>query len=192
MQWMQLAIVPKKLHLGGMRKVLVCFGAMAGILVGVSLAGSGEPPGRTALAEAPACKLVESHELENYIGVPMFVKASSGTDTSTAFCSWGGGTEGVTVEVMLFPAESHGIAEGDERARFDLMIEAQKHKFQPGEFVPVPELADDAWALDLSDNPAQYIVVYLFKGGDNATITTREIGLEATVEIARQVAERMP
>lgn len=89
------------------------------------------------------------------------------------------------------PGSSHGIPKGAERTYFDQMVEAEKRKYQVGEFVPVPELADDAWALDLADNPTQYYVVYLFKGEDNVTVVSNGIGLEATVAIARQVAAQM-
>jgi hypothetical protein len=187
---MQLAIAYEKLHFEEMRKISICCW-LAGTLLSSAYAADGaKPPLSTVAVEAPACALLQTHEIESYVGVPATVKESNGTDASAGLCSWAGST-GATVDVMFFPGSSHGVPEGAERAYFDQMIEAQKQKFQPGEFVAVPELADDAWALDLSDNPTQYFAVYLFKGTDNVTIATNGIGLEATVNIARQVAARM-
>ena len=175
-----------------MRKVFIysCLGS-ALLTIAPAAEGAGPPPS-AIVSDAPACKLLQAHELETYIGMPAIVRESSGTDASAGLCSWAGSTKGATVDVMLFPAASAEVPEDAERTHFDRMIETQKQKYQLGEFVAVPELADDAWVLDLTDNPTQYFVVYLFKGKDSATVATKEIGLEATVAIARKVAERMP
>ena len=141
--------------------------------------------------ESPACKLVTQHQIETYTGTPAALKESRGSEDEASVCSWVGSNEDAAVSVMLFPGSSHGIPKGAERSYFDQMIEGEKRKYEAGEFVAVPELADDAWALDLADNPTQYFAVYLIKGEDNVTIVSNGIGLEATVAIAREAASQM-
>jgi len=156
-----------------------------------SQAADRDSTAKKAALESPACKLVQQHEIEAYIGTPAAIRESRGSENEASICSWAGGNENAAVSVMLFPGSSHGVPKGSERAYFDQMIEGEKVKYQAGEFVAVPELADDAWAVDLADNPTQYFAVYLFKGESNATVVSNGIGLEATVAIAREIAAEM-
>lgn len=142
-------------------------------------------------SSVPACKLLETYELESYLEAPVAVSASSGAENEVGLCTWAGRGSDASVSVLFFPGVTHGLPQGMERTQFDKMMEGEKSKHEPGEFVAVPELADDAWVIDLADNPTQHFSVYLIKGTDNATITTNGVGLEATVEIARYVASRM-
>jgi len=142
------------------------------------------------VGDSPACKLITQHEIEAYAATPLSIRESRGAENEASLCAWGG-NEDVAISVMLFPGSSHGVPVGAERTYFDQMIEGEKVKYQAGEFVPVPELADDAWAVDLTDNPTQHFAVYLFKGEDNVTVVSNGIGLEATVAIAREIAGQM-
>lgn len=175
-----------------MRKVFVCFWLAGTVLNGVQASQAAEPLPAGVAIETPACKLLRAHEIEIYLGGSAVVEESSGKEASASRCSWTGGSEDATVTVMLFAGAGNVVPEGTERAHFEQMIEAEKRKVEPGELVAVPELADDAWVFDLSDNPTQYFAVYVLKGKDYVTVSSNGIGLEATVAIARTVAARMP
>ncbi|MBX3597776.1 MAG: hypothetical protein KF874_09430 [Rhizobiaceae bacterium] len=147
------------------------------------------PPSPAANLEPAACKLVIAREIEAYAGEPVFVEDNQSQPDYADTCSWKGLNHDISIKVMLFKPSDGG--RDKERAIFDQMIEKEKELHEPGEFVAVPELAEDAWALDLSENPTQFYAVYVFSGERNAAITTTNIGLEGTVAIARHVASRM-
>lgn len=188
-QWKQLAIASKKPHVRSMRILVLSLCLCGALSAKVHAAESVVPPVEIG-SRGIACGLLQPREIESHAGIAVILKEPADNGNDADRCSWIGASEEASVTLTISASEE-AQPEGAARERFDGMIEAEKSKHQPGEFVAVPELADDAWALDLSDNPKQYFEVYLLKGETEAFIATSGIGLEATVAIAREAAGRM-
>lgn len=163
------------------------------LFLGLNVAHAANEAAYSALAQradVPACMLTDTHEIESVVGTPAFVTKAVGGAGEEGFCLWTGSQPDASVKVSYFPRSETDGEDAAPRESFMRLVEEVKRRHEPGEFIAVPELADDAWAVDPSNNPEQYFEVYLLKGGDQFIVATRRIGLEATVTLARHISSR--